>query len=128
MGVNTMKRQYTERKYKIEYLKLKDKLEWVFSRYNRNGSEYIQKYEKVETIIKSTITFIEENYQHYELRLAQIIALIHEIHRDIRSENEFNMLFDDVFYPLSYQVIKRVKKQERWSYYQLIKNGIINIA
>lgn len=122
-------KRFTERKYKNEYENLKGNLAWAFSRYNKEiPDEYLKGYEKVESILNFTINFIEENYRSYDLRLEQMLCLIQTIHKEIRTDEETVLLFDEVLYPITYKIISRLAKEDKWTNYILIDSGSVYIS
>lgn len=122
-------KRFTERKYKNAYEYLKGSLAWAFSRYNKEiPDEYINGYAKVESILNFTINFIEENYRTYDLRLEQMLCLIQTIHKEIRTDEETVLLFDEVLYPITYKIISRLGKEDKWLNYKLIESGSVYTA
>jgi hypothetical protein len=110
-----MKKQYTERKYRSEYLKVKNELELLID-HTENPENWSLPYgsKRIMGILKFTLQMIEENYGSYELKLHQLASLIHLL------ADEGN--FRGELYNISSNILKNTNKYEEWKHFSLAIN------
>jgi hypothetical protein len=110
-----LKKTFTERKYKNEYLKVKNELEHLIDHANEPESWILPHGSKeIAGILKFTIQIIEENYTSYELKLHQLASLIHLLASDGNLRGEL--------YNVSHNILHNTNKYEEWKEYSLAIN------
>jgi hypothetical protein len=120
--VNNLKKQYTERKYKTEYLKVKNELEHLIEHSNDPESWILPHGSKqLAGILNFTLQVIEENYTSYELKLLQLASLIHLLEKDC-GENSLNVDFRGELYGISHNILHNTNKYEEWKHFSLAIN------
>jgi hypothetical protein len=117
-----MKKPFTERKYKNEYLKVKSELELLID-HTENPENWSLPYgsKRIMGILKFTLQMIEENYNSYELKLHQLVSLIHLLEKDCK-EDTLNADFRGELYNISFNILHNNNKYEEWKHFSLAIN------
>lgn len=116
-----MKKAYTERKYKLEYLKIKRELDELIEHAAQSEKFILPAGTKQLTnILKFTLQMIEENYGSYELKLHQLASLIHLLESDCKN----NQLegFRGELYNISHRIIHNTDHYDQWKEFSLAIN------
>lgn len=108
-----MKKAYTERKFKKEYLSIKDNLNELID--THHSYQYISP--KGSTLVINSLELaiqtIEEDFRYYELKLMQLASLIHLLEKE---ENGFN----GELYNISHHIIHKTGHYNDWKKYSLL--------
>jgi hypothetical protein len=112
-----LKKKYTERKYKKEYLKIKSQIDEIIE-HSKQDDKYILPYgsKLLSNILNFTLQNIDEDYRSYELKLHQLICLLHLLESEC-NDGSLNASFRGELYNISFDILKL---NEEWKNYSLL--------
>jgi hypothetical protein len=77
--------------------------------------------ERLAGILKFTLQVIEENYNSYELKLHQLVSLLHLLESDCRNDT-LDAVFRGDLYGISHNILHNTNKYEEWKHFSLAIN------